>query len=89
MLNLKITNRFKKDLQKMTDKGKIYEKLRAIIEMLLNQQPLDSKYSDHLLVGNWKGRRELHVEADWLLIYKIEDDVLILERTGTHSHLFK
>ena len=89
MLNLKITNRFKKDLQKMIDHGKSYAKLRAIIEILLNQQPLDSKYSDHPLVGNWKGRRDLHVEADWLLIYKIEDDVLILERTGTHSHLFK
>jgi len=89
MLNLKITNRFKKDLQKMTGQGKIYEKLRTIIEILLNQQPLDSKHSDHPLVGNWKGRRELHVEADWLLIYKIEDDVLILERTGTHSHLLK
>ncbi|MFZ5952988.1 MAG: type II toxin-antitoxin system YafQ family toxin [Candidatus Rifleibacteriota bacterium] len=89
MLNLRITNRFKKDLKRMTDQGKSYEKLRAMVEILLNRQPLDSKYSDHPLVGNWKGRRELHVEADWLLIYKIEDDVLILERTGTHSHLFK
>jgi len=69
--------------------GKKYAKFRVVFELLLNQQPLETKYEDHFLIGNWKGRRELHIEPDWLLIYKIEDDMLILERTGSHSELFK
>ena len=89
MLSHKAKSRFKKDLHKMIAQGKDYAKFRVILQLLLEQQPLDSKYEDHLLVGNWKGRRELHIEPDWLLIYKIEDDILILERTGSHTELFK
>lgn len=89
MLNHKASSKFKKDLQKVISQGKDYAKFRVVFELLLNQQPLEAKYEDHPLVGNWKGRRELHIESDWLLIYKIEDDVLILERTGSHSELFK
>ncbi len=89
MLSHKTKNKFKKDLQKMLSQGKNYTKFRTVFELLLNQQSLDDKYEDHPLVGNWKNRRELHIEPDWLLIYKIEDDVLILERTGSHADLFK
>ncbi len=55
------------------------------------QQRLISEYNDHELSGDWKGHRELHVLPDWLLIYYLEDDVLVLtlSRTGTHSNLFK
>jgi len=88
MLSLKTSTRFKKDLQKLLAQGKNYEKFRSILETILNQQPIDPKYLDHPLIGNWKGRRELHIEPDWLLIYKIDDDILILERTGTLRHLF-
>lgn len=89
MLNHKASSKFKKDLQKVIAQGKNYAKFRVVFELLLNQQPLEAKYEDHPLVGNWKSRRELHIEPDWLLIYKIENDVLILERTGSHSELFK
>jgi len=89
MLNLRVTKRFKKDLQIMIAQGKCYGAFRAILELLLGQKPLPAKHRDHSLIGNWKGRRELHVEPDWLLIYKIEEDTLILERTGPHATLFK
>lgn len=89
MLSHKTKTKFKKDLQKVLAQGKSYKKFRVIFELLLNQQPLDDKHEDHPLIGNWKNRRELHIEPDWLLIYKIEDDVLILERTGSHADLFK
>ena len=89
MLSHKTKTKFKKDLQRLIAQGKKYAKFRVVFELLLNQQPLETKYEDHFLIGNWKGRRELHIEPDWLLIYKIEDDMLILERTGSHSELFK
>ncbi len=89
MLNLQLSNRCKKDLHKMLAAGKSYDKFRAVIELLLASQTPDPRLFDHPLTGNWKGRRELHIEPDWLLIYKIDGDTLILERTGTHAHLFK
>ena len=52
-------------------------------------EPLDSKYQDHSLTGSYKGRRECHIEPDWLLIYKIEDDKIIFERSGNHNKLFE
>ena len=63
----------------------------AVIEKLANGEPLDAKYRDHDLTGNYKGCRECHVEPDWLLIYEIIDDivVLLLYRVGSHSELFK
>ena len=56
---------------------------------LLNQEKLPLKNRDHLLTGNYANRRECHIEPDWLLIYKLESDCIIFERTGTHSDLFK
>jgi mRNA interferase YafQ len=57
---------------------------------LLNNEPLPEQYQDHPLKGSWAGHREFHVEPDWIVIYRIEnDDTLILVRTGTHSELFK
>ena len=73
----------------MIAQGKKYKKFKAVLELLLNQQPLKDKHQDHPLIGNWKNRRELHITPDWLLIYKIEKDTLILERTGTHTSLFE
>lgn len=89
MLNQITSNKFKKDLKKMISQGKKYEKFREVLKLLLNQQPIKDKYRDHPLTGNWNSRRELHIEPDWLLIYKIEDNTLFLERTGTHTTLFK
>ena len=64
--------------------------LKEIVELLANGKELPEKYRDHNLTGNWKGHRECHIQPDWLLVYKIENDILVLTlaRTGTHSDLF-
>ncbi len=64
--------------------------LKEIVGKLANNIPLEEKYKDHELTGNYKGFRECHIQPDWLLIYLIEDDklTLTLTRTGTHSDLF-
>ncbi len=73
----------------MKKRGKKEEKFSKIIELLILQNPLPEKYRDHKLSGEYEGTRELHIEPDWLLIYRVTKDALILERTGTHSDLFK
>ncbi len=83
------TNVFKKDYKKMSSRGKNMIKLDTVIIALANKQVLESKYKDHKLIGNFKARRECHIEPDWLLIYRIEKHELILERTGSHSDLFE
>ena len=83
------TRQFAKDLKRIEKRGKPPEKIKTIIKNLINEERLDAKYKDHKLIGNYKGRRECHIEPDWLLIYKIEDSEIIFERTGTHSDLFE
>lgn len=89
--NIEFTNSFKKDLKLAQKQSKNLDKLLKVIEILSNGQTLDPKYKDHSLTGNYKGTRECHVEPDWLLIYEIRGDilVLILYRLGSHSELFK
>lgn len=67
------------------------EKLKAVISPLINDQPLPIRFRDHSLSGNYKDRRECHIEPDWLLIYKIDRNAgeIIFERTGSHSELFE
>ncbi len=91
MLLIERTNQFKRDLKLAKRRGKHLEKLKKVIHTLANEEPLNSKFKDHPLKGNWNSRRELHIEPDWLLIYRIisEEKTLILERTGTHSDLFQ
>jgi len=88
---IKFTNQFKKDLKVAKKQGKDIEKLFEIIEKLANQEPLASKYRDHGLTGKYKGCRECHIDPDWLLIYEIIENimVLLLYRVGNHSELFK
>jgi mRNA interferase YafQ len=88
-LILHYTTQFKKDYKKIKKQNKDLSKLRVVIEKLVNQQTLESKYKDHQLTGNWKGHRDCHIEPDWLIIYQLTDNALILERTGSHSELFK
>jgi len=88
VLKIKRTTKFEKDLIKAIERQYDTFKLQEIIKMLANEQKLPDKYRDHKLKGNFVGRRECHIEPDWLLIYKKEKDTLILERTGTHSDLF-
>ena len=88
---IKFTGQFKKDLKLARKQGKDEEKLFEIIEQLAMGNELDPRYRDHALTGNYKGCRECHIEPDWLLIYEIFNDVLILvlNRVGSHSELFK
>ena len=87
-MKLSQTSQFKKDIKKQLRKGKNQQKLVKVIELLLSGNPLPEKNKDHPLKGNWKGRRDCHIEPDWILIYKVSKDELLLERTGTHSDLF-
>ena len=87
---IKYTSQFKKDYKLAKRRGLKLSLLKKIISQLANGVQLDEKYRDHDLSGDWKGHRECHIQPDWLLVYRIEDDVLILtlSRTGTHSDLF-
>ena len=87
-MKLSQTSQFKRDINKQLRKGKKQQKLLEVIELLLSENPLPEKNKDHPLKGNWKGRRDCHIESEWVLIYKISKDELLLERTGTHSDLF-
>ncbi len=88
---VKMSNQFRKDLKLAKKQGKDLEKLLSVIERLSNGELLDAKYRDHGLTGQYKGCRECHIEPDWLLVYEIMDDVLvlILNRVGSHAELFK
>jgi mRNA interferase YafQ len=83
------TRQFEKDLKLAKRRGKNIEKFKIIATTLLGGQPLDPIHRDHRLVGNFIGRRDCHIESDWLVIYKIDGPRLIFERMGTHSDLFK
>ncbi len=89
MLNPSYTRQFEKDLKRMIKAGKEKKKIKTIIGKLINQKLLENKHRDHKLTGDYINRRECHIEPDWLLIYKIEGDEIIFERTGTHSDLFR
>ena len=90
MLTLKTTTKFKKDYKKMKKQGKDMSLLESVIDDLLNEKVLDEKYQDHPLVGNYLGFRECHILPDWLLIYAVDNNQLILtaSRPGSHSDLF-
>jgi len=79
---------FKRDVKLAERRGKDLAKLRELILLLVEGDPLPSRYKDHSLSGNWKHHRDCHIEPDWLLLYKIDGDDLHLVRTGTHSDLF-
>ena len=87
---VRFTRRFKKDLKLAKKQGKDLKKLYDVIEQLANGEPLAEKYRDHELQGECEGSRECHIEPDWLLIYEIHGDVLILMlyRLGSHAALF-
>jgi mRNA interferase YafQ len=80
---------FRKDVKQAQKRGKDMGKLRELILLLLEGDPLPPRYKDHPLRGNWQHHRDCHIEPDWLLIYKIAGDDLHLVRTGTHADLFE
>lgn len=87
-MKLVYTSQFKKDFKKIKKQQKNLSMLTVVIEKLLSQQKLEQKYKDHSLSGKWGNHRDCHIEPDWVLIYRLSDDELILERTGSHSDLF-
>ena len=88
---MQFTNRFKKDLKLAKNQNENLDKLFEVIDVLANGGTLDAKYWDHDLTGNYNGTCECHIEPDWLLIYEIHGDVLVLMlyRLGSHSEPFK
>lgn len=90
MLNIVSSNRFKKDLKLAIRRGYKIELLEEVVNTLASGMTLEQKYKDHELAGDFKGLRECHITPDWLLIYQIIENelVLYLSRTGTHSDLF-
>ena len=87
---VKPTSQFKKDFKLALKRGLKIELLEEVITTIAMGEQLAEKHKDHALTGNWVGHRECHVLADWLLIYRIENEVLVLtlSRTGTRSDLF-
>ena len=83
------TRQFSKDIKRLQKRRKNLEKLKIIVRTLLAGETLDPIHRDHKLLGHYQGRRECHIESDWLLIYKVAGDSIIFERSGTHSDLFK
>ncbi len=88
MYVIKVTNAFKKDVKKAQKRQQDMELLKFVVATLERGEDLPPKHRDHNLTGNWNKHRECHIKPDWLLIYRIADNYLILERTGSHSDLF-
>jgi mRNA interferase YafQ len=90
MLRLEISSRYKKDKKLMKKRGKNLSLLDDIIKKLQNKEVLEAKHCDHQLSGNFARLRECHITPDWLLIYAVDNDRLVLtaSRTGSHSDLF-
>ena len=89
MLKPSYTKQFEKDWKRLQKRGKSKEKLKTVLSMLIDEEQLPQRCRDHKLTGNYKGRRECHIEPDWLLIYKVSESNIIFERTGSHSDLFQ
>lgn len=87
-MRLSQTVQFKKDIKRLIKQGKDQRKLIEVVQLLFTGHLLPPKHKDHPLKGAWKGRRDCHIEPDWILIYSKSDDELRLERTGSHCDLF-
>ena len=90
MLDIVPSNRFKKDLKTAIKRGYRIDLLETVVELLATGIALPEKYKDHVLSGEYGGFRECHITPDWLLVYQIRENelILFLSRTGTHSDLF-
>jgi mRNA interferase YafQ len=89
MKRLSQTKQFSKDIKRMLKRGKNPDKLKHVVAQLAHGNVLEPKHRDHQLTGEWRGSRDCHIEPDWLLLYTADESTLRLERTGTHSDLFK
>lgn len=91
MLDIRYSAKFKRDFKLMKKQGRNMGLLREVVDILAAEKPLDPKYKDHALAGDYVGHRECHIQPDWLLIYKVEkrEIRLTMTRTGSHNLLFK
>ena len=83
------TSQFKKDFKRIKKQGKDLSKLKDVVSAIASNETLEDRHRDHALSGNWSGSRDCHIEPDWILIYRVEGEFLFLERTGSHSDLFR
>ena len=81
------SSQFKRDYKKVKSHGKDMSVMKAVMDLLLMEKSLPKKYKDHQLKGEWKLFRELHLESDWLLVYRIAENTVYFTRTGTHSDI--
>ena len=88
MLTPVLSPRFKKDIRRMKRRGKDMDKLKTLLEILINEKSVPEIYQAHPLKGNWLPYWDAHLEPDWLLIYLEKNGELLLARTGTHSDIF-
>lgn len=89
MKTVRRTSRFKRDVKRLQRQGRELEKLKRLLETLVKGEPLAATYRDHVLVGQYRGTRECHIEPDWLVIYELAETEIVLIRTGSHSDLFR
>jgi len=89
MKTIRRTLQCKRDVKRLQRQGKDLERLKGVLEALVKGNRLTPGYRDHVLVGQYKGTRECHIEPDWLLIYELAESEIVLIRTGSHSELFR
>ena len=83
------TSQFKKDFKRINKRGRDLSKFKEVVSIIAEGESLEVRHRDHALSGNWSGSRDCHIEPDWILIYRVDGENLFLERTGSHSDLFK
>ena len=83
------TSQFKKDFKMIKKRGKDLNKLKEVVTAIAKSEALQVRQRDHALSGNWSASRDCHIEPDWILIYRVDGEFLFLERTGSHSDLFR
>lgn len=92
MLEFETTAQFRRDFKRIEKRKRDLSLMDEVVQTLLEEKPLDPKYRDHALTGDYAGHRECHIQNDWLLIYRYRADreslILVAARTGTHSDLF-
>lgn len=89
MRTVSYSGQFKRDVKLAKKRGKDMQKLTAVMQLLIDDLPLPPELKDHALQGNWKPRRDLHIEPDWLLIYLVDEEHVHFDRTGSHTDLFR
>ena len=87
-LDLRTTTVFERDLRRVQKQGKDLDKLETIVNLLQAREPLPARCRPHPLRGNWAGHWDCHVEPDWILLYKLTEEALVLVRTESHAALF-